>query len=91
VRTPDYSFGNLPRYFPDVRNPGGFSTDGTVLKNFYFSGDHTRYLNIRVEAQNLFNHPNYGSLNVSPNSIGFGGVNGKSGNRIMQIGARIFF
>ena len=91
VRTPDYSFGNTPAIYPDVRNPGGFSTDGTVMKNFYFSKDHTRYLNIRVEAYNIFNHPNYGKLNADPSSIGFGGLDGKSGNRVMQIGARIFF
>lgn len=91
VRTPDYTLGNLPLYFPNVRNPGGFSTDGTVLKNFYFDGEHKRYLNVRVEAFNIFNHPNYGSLNANPADIGFGGVYGKSGNRVMQIGARIFF
>jgi Carboxypeptidase regulatory-like domain len=91
VRTPDYTFGNTAKYFPDVRNPGGFSTDGTVMKNFYFSEDHARYLNIRVEGVDFFNHPNYGTLRANPNSIGFGGLNGKSGNRIMQIGARIFF
>ncbi len=91
VRTPDYSFGNLPQFYPDVRNPGGFTTDATVMKNFYFSGDRERYLNIRVEAYNFFNHPNYGGLNPNPYSVGFGGVSGKSGNRTMQIGARIFF
>lgn len=90
-RTPDYSFGNLPQFYPDVRNPGGFTTDATVMKNFYFSADRERYLNIRVEAYNFFNHPNYGGLNPNPWSVGFGGLSGKSGNRTMQIGARIFF
>ncbi len=91
VRTPDYTFGNLPKYFPDVRNPGGFTTDATMMKNFYFSGNETRYLNLRAEAMNIFNHPNYGSLVANPNSVAFGGLNGKSGNRTMQIGLRIFF
>jgi hypothetical protein len=91
VRTPDYSLGNTPLMFSNVRNPGGFTTDGTVFKNFYFDGEHNRYLNIRLEAYNIFNHPNYGSLNNNPADVGFGGVNGKSGNRVMQIGVRIVF
>jgi len=91
VATPDYSFGNIPQVYPNVRNPGGFTTDGTLLKNFYLNGDQTRYVNIRVEAANLFNHPNFGGINNNPSSVGFGGLSGKSGNRIMQLGARIFF
>jgi hypothetical protein len=91
LRTPDYTMGNLPQYYSNVRQPGGFATDATVMKNFYFDESRERYLNIRVEAINFFNHPNYGSINATPHSVAFGGVNGKSGNRIMQIGARIFF
>jgi hypothetical protein len=91
VRTPDYSFGNLPYMFPNVRNPGGFSTDGTTYKNFYFSEDRQRYVNVRVEATNFFNHPNFGGVNNDPDSPTFGGIYGKSGNRVMQIGLRLFF
>jgi hypothetical protein len=92
IRTPNYSFGNLPMYYQNVRQPGGFATDATVMKNFYFDESRQRYLNVRVEAINFFNHPNFGSLITSPQNIVFGGVNGKTNNpRIMQIGARIFF
>ncbi len=91
IRTPDYSLGNLPQYYSSVRQPGGFTTDATVMKNFYFDESRQRYLNLRVEAINFFNHPNYGGIVASPQNVGFGGVDGKSGNRIMQIGARIFF
>jgi hypothetical protein len=91
VRTPDYSFGNIPYTFPNVRNPGGFSTDGTMFKNFYFSENRERYVNIRLEATDIFNHANFGSVNNDPDSPTFGGIEGKSGNRVMQIGARLFF
>jgi len=91
VRTPNYSFGNIPAIFPNVRNPGGFSTDGTLFKDFYFSGDRRRYVNVRAEALNLFNHPNFGAVNNNPDSPTFGGINGKSGGRVMQIGLRLFF
>jgi len=91
VRTPDYSFGNIPAIYPNVRNPGGFSTDGTAFKNFYFSENRQRYLNIRLEATNFFNHPIFGSVDNDPDSPTFGGIYGKSGNRVMQIGMRLFF
>jgi len=91
VRTPDYSFGNIPYTFPNVRNPGGFSTNGTMFKNFYFSGDQRRYVNVRLEATNLFNHANFGGVVNDPDSPVFGGIAGKWGNRVMQIGLRLFF
>lgn len=92
VRTPDFSFGNVPFAFPNVRNPGGFSTDATLLKNFYFSENRQRYVNLRLEALNFFNHPNFGPINNNPDSPTFGGILGKVSNpRVMQIGLRVFF
>ena len=91
VRTPDFSFGNIPLAFPNVRTPGGFTTDATLLKNFYFSESRQRYLNVRLEALNFFNHPLLGSVINNPDSPVFGGINGKSGSRVMQIGLRVFF
>jgi hypothetical protein len=91
VRTPNYSFGNLPDVYPNVRNPGGFSTNGTMFKNFYFSENRQRYVNIRLEATDIFNHANFGGVNNDPDSPTFGGIYGKNGNRVMQIGARLFF
>ena len=91
VRTPDYGLSNAPFVFPNVRNPGDFSTDATLLKKFYFGASQDRYLESRVEATNVFNHPNYGTIDNNPDDATFGGVNGKSGSRIMQIGLRLFF
>jgi Carboxypeptidase regulatory-like domain len=92
VRTPDYGFGNIPFVFPNVRNPGGFSTDATLLKNFYLSENRQLYVNIRLEALNFFNHANMGSVDNDPDSPTFGGILGKVGEgRVMQIGVRVFF
>lgn len=92
VRTPNYSFGNIPLVFPNLRHPGGFSTDATMFKNFYFSENRQRYVNVRLEALNLFNHPNFGPVNSDPDSPTFGGILGKIGDpRVMQIGLRLFF
>jgi hypothetical protein len=91
IRTPDYSIGNAPFVFRNVRNPGDFSTDATLLKKFPFGRDAARYVEARVEATNVFNHPTFGAIDNNPDSPTFGGVNGKSGSRVMQIGLRLFF
>ena len=35
VRTENYTLGNLPYIYPDVRNPGRFETDATIMKDFH--------------------------------------------------------
>ncbi|MGA8938142.1 MAG: hypothetical protein WB439_03155 [Acidobacteriaceae bacterium] len=90
-RTPDYSLANSPVYFSNLRNPGSFFTDASILKQFHFSENQNRYFELRLEAQNIFNHPNFGNIIADPDSTTFGGINGKSGQRVMQVGARFFF
>jgi hypothetical protein len=91
VRTPDFGLSNAPFVFPNVRNPGSFFTDLTLLKKFPFSAEASRYFEIRLEAQNIFNHANFNKIDNNMSNATFGGVLGKSGQRIMQVGARIFF
>ncbi len=91
LRTPNYTFGNTPVMFRNLRNPGGFYTDASILKQFYPTGDKTRYLELRLEALNILNHPVFGNLIADPDSPTFGGINGKTGERVMQAGARFFF
>jgi hypothetical protein len=100
VRTPDYSLSNAPVMFPDLRGPGDFSTDASILKKFYMNRDLDRYFELRVEAENIFNHPVFGSTGygvfsgaviADPDSPTFGGINGKTGQRVMQVGGRFFF
>jgi hypothetical protein len=80
-----------------VRNPGSFYTDATLLKKFPLSAEGSRYFELRLEAQNVFNHANFNKIDNNPTSPTFGGVLGKGGlanevnQRVMQIGARIFF
>ena len=90
-RTPDFGFSNAPFIFPNVRNPGSFFTDATLLKKFPLSAEGARYFELRLEAQNIFNHANFNQIDNNMNDATFGGILGKSGQRIMQIGARFFF
>jgi hypothetical protein len=91
VRTPDFGLSSAPFIFPNVRNPGSFFTDATLLKKFSLSAEGSRYFEIRLEAQNIFNHANFNQIDNNMNNPTFGGVLGKTGQRIMQVGARLFF
>jgi hypothetical protein len=48
-------------------------------------------LKISAEFQNVFNHPNWLNPNTSLGSSAFGVVSGKTGNRVLQLGARVIF
>ena len=89
VRTEDYTCGNMLYINPKVRNPDRFETDATIMKDCFVTEEVC--FSMRVEALNFFNHANYGNLITDPDSPEFGGVSGKHGNRIMQVGLRLFF
>ena len=90
-RTPDFSLANSPVFFPNLRNPGLFTTDASILKKFYLTDNKARYFEARLEALNLLNHPVFGQVIADPDSPTFGGINGKTGQRVMQMGVRFFF
>jgi hypothetical protein len=90
-RTADYSLANSPVFFSNLRNPGAFFTDMSILKKFYPFEDRGKNFEFRLEAQNIFNHPNFGSIVADPDSPVFGGIRGKTGQRVMQAGIRAFF
>ena len=90
-RTPDFSLANSPVFFAGLRNPGAFTTDASILKKFYLSDNQARYFEARLEALNILNHPVFGNIIADPDSPTFGGVNGKTGQRVMQAGVRFFF
>ena len=91
VATPDFTLSNSPFVFPNVRNPGSFFTDATLLKKFPINAEGSMYFELRMEAQNVFNHANFLNIDNNPTDPTFGGILGKDGQRIMQIGARFFF
>jgi hypothetical protein len=53
--------------------------------------NHVRYFNFRMEALNILNHPNMGTIITNPDSTTFGGIRGKAGSRTVQLGLRFFF
>ena len=56
IDPPDYSFGNVPRYYSKVRGPGTLNFDMSVFKTTRIT-EHTS-LELRLEAFNALNHVN---------------------------------
>jgi hypothetical protein len=68
-------------------------TNLSLLKNFpIFSKDGTRYLQLRLEALNAFNHPGLGNYDSGLGDSSFGLITGV-GNvaRQIQIAAKFVF
>ena len=90
------TFGNSPRNA--WYNPGEQQWDLAIFKNFSLGG--TRRLQLRAEAFNFINHPNLGSIHnadlqghnrADPTNANFGRIVSKSGQRDIQLSARIQF
>jgi hypothetical protein len=100
---PQYTFGNLGRN--TVIGPGLFSVDTTLDKNIRFT--ERLNLQVRLDAFNLFNHPNFGTPNNSltadhldangvpiPGSGGFGTITSLNANvsmRQLQVSLKLLF
>jgi hypothetical protein len=68
-----FTLGNAPRTTADIRTPRSFTTDLSVGKQFLLSNVHEGiHLELRLEAQNAFNHPVFGTpdTNAGDPSLG---------------------
>ena len=53
-----------------------------IIKSISFA--ESKKLTFRLDAQNLFNHPNPADPNLNINTGAFGEINSKTGNRMLQ-------
>jgi hypothetical protein len=93
------TFGNTTRNF--FRGPGFDYTNLSVTKNFPFTADNSRYLQLRLEGFNVFNHANFAAPDGILDSPTFGQVTGvissQDGNsdpspgRAVQIAGKVYF
>jgi hypothetical protein len=72
-----------------IRGPGYQVWNLDVFKNITTS-DHT-HLQLRVEAFNIWNHPNWAQINTYDTGPTFGEITSDRDPRQMQLGARFFF
>src|SRR5688572_12931462 len=82
------TYGNAGRNI--VIGPGIFTTDASLIRNFYFGG--TRSLQFRLEAFNLFNNPVWGDPQMSMASPLYGTINTtRTPMRELQLGVKFAF
>jgi hypothetical protein len=98
------AFGDAPRFFPNIRNPGVDNLDFSLQKDFKIpAGEQTR-LTFSADFFNLPNHPEFAEPAGDPTlgyfpaangnrAAGFGAVSGTSfyGNRVIQLGLHLYF
>jgi hypothetical protein len=85
----------------NFHGPGINNTDLSLFKRFHYGGEEARWVELRLEAYNVFNHTQF-SANVfqgsgySPvvsniNSQNFGRTLGAATGRVIQLGAKVYF
>ena len=98
------AFGNAPRFFSNVRNPGVDNLDFSLQKDFKIPvGEQTR-LTFTADFFNLPNHPQFAEPDADPTTgyhptapgqrgTGFGTIGSTSSypNRIIQLGLHLYF
>jgi hypothetical protein len=85
------TWGNMLRN-DSINGPGFWNVDLSLMKRFHF-GDKVS-AELRADAFNAFNHPNFGQPNGSFGSATFGQVTGMSGSyapRLVRFGLRLLF
>jgi len=89
-RPANYTLGNMPRAYGGIRTPRSFSTDLSVGKQFPIREQMN--LEFRMEAQNAFNHPVFGTPNTSVDGGTFGQITYTSiGPRQAQLALKFNF
>ncbi len=88
-----YAIGNTPRALGDVRTPSTFNADLSVLKDFSLESVRSgASIQFRVEAQNAFNHPTFGTPNTNVDDPNFGTITyTTSSPRQVQLGIKATF
>jgi hypothetical protein len=72
-----------------VEGPGRIGLDMNLIKRVRI--DETREFEMRVDAINVLNRPNFGSPNLNINSTSFGRITSATGSRTFTINARLNF
>ena len=91
ARTPQFQFGNVSRYLPDVRNPSNFGLNAMIEKQ---AAIHERLkLEFRTELFNVTNSVNFAGPQTSITSSAFGTIALTQVNnpRAIQFGLRLVF
>ena len=83
----NYAYGNAGRNL--LHGPGAETVNLSVFKNFPLK--ERLKLQIRFESFALFNHTNFSNPSSTINTSSFGNITSASGNRNIQLGAKLQF
>jgi hypothetical protein len=87
---PVYNLRTFNTQFGNLRADAINNWDSSFTKNFRFTEG--RYLQLRLEAFNAFNHPQFSTPNLTPTSSAFGLITATANSsRLVQLGARMVF
>jgi hypothetical protein len=86
---PAFTFGNTPRTLSDLRAPGSVNFDFSILKDIPLVGRASAQL--RAEAFNLLNRPNFGPPGTTFGTSSFGVISSVSDARVIQFGVKLLY
>jgi hypothetical protein len=72
-----------------IEGPPALGLDMNLIKRTRIT--ETKEFEIRVDAVNILNHPNFGVPNTNINNVAFGRITSAQGNRRFTLGARLNF
>jgi len=75
----------------NLRGPGFFNLDASVMKNFYLTESASKYLQFRTEMFNAFNWVNPNGLSTNNTSVTFGEVTSFRAPRRIQLALKLYF
>jgi hypothetical protein len=92
VQPPAFTFGNVSRTLPNVRNDGLTNFDLAIFKNTTFGPDERLSMQFRAEFFNFFNTPQFGYPGMTQGTPQFGVVSSQVNNpRLVQFGLKFLF
>jgi hypothetical protein len=92
--TPSYTLGNAPRTYGGVRQPGAKVASMTLFKEFPMASIREGMrMEFRMEAFNVFNHPEFGSVDSGLGDGSFGTITSTvdGSQRQLQLGLKLYF
>ena len=89
VAPPAFTFGNMHK--ANIRLPSDTQLNLSAQRNFPLPKFHESNLNFRIEAFNIFNHPQFNAVNATLGNSNYGNITGAGPSRQLQAAVRLTF
>jgi hypothetical protein len=87
-----FTIGNAPREVSSVRAPGTATTALSLFKQFHYMAREASLAEIRLEAFNALNHPQFAPPNAQVGSGQFGVISSQANTpRTVQLAVKLYF